>query len=569
MDAEAGDAEGDDSADAEAAEHYEAVVVGCGPGGAAAAATLAENDVETLVLERGVDAGAKNVSGGLLYAEESSPYTIDDLFPDFREEATERPVTDYHIHNVSGRQVKTFDITDLHEHDTAWSDAVLRRRMDSWLAERVHEKTSETGGGLLTEVRVNGLLWEDGEIVGVTCDELDPIRADLVVAADGVNSELAREAGLMDWDEPEEWFQGVKAVVDVPPEEVNESFDVGPDEGAAHLFSGDLFEGVRGGGFVYTNEDSLSIGTVFHLDSLTAEQAEPHELLDALLTHPALGDWLPETYHEREYSAKLVPDSKKVAHESPHRDRLVLVGDAAGQMQAQGPIIKGMNHAVTAGALAAEAFVESRARGAADGTGQLYARKLESEGVMDKLRPRSYDVASALGENGFVESITDTVLDSPVGRFGVRALGDRLEDLYSSPSLAAMIPDTRTPYVTLPTVIAEELGSEVDSENATIPPSLEERIGELTYDTDVGNPHIEVRDDSWDASGVAVTACPVSATDFGGGCYREETVQVNGHEERVVSLDTQPCVECGTCAVVADTDWEHPRGGKGVAFEEG
>jgi electron transfer flavoprotein-quinone oxidoreductase len=37
----------------------------------------------------------------------------------------------------------------------------------------------------------------------------------------------------------------------------------------------------------------------------------------------------------------------------------------------------------------------------------------------------------------------------------------------------------------------------------------------------------------------------------------------------VVSLDTQPCVECGTCAVVADTDWEHPRGGKGVEFEEG
>ena len=564
--------DGDDTAeaaDAKAAEHYEAVVVGCGPGGAAAAATLANNGVETLVLERGVDAGAKNVSGGLLYAEESSPYTIDDIFPDFREEATERPVTDYHIHNVSGRQVKTFDISDLHEHDTAWSDAVLRRRMDSWLAERVHEKTSETGGGLLTEVRVNGLLRDDGEIVGVTCDEIDPIRADLVVAADGVNSELAREAGLMDWDEPEEWFQGVKAVVDVPPEEVNEHFDVGPDEGAAHLFSGDLFEGVRGGGFVYTNEDSLSIGTVFHLDSLAAERAEPHELLDALLTHPALGDWLPETYHEREYSAKLVPDSKKVAHESPHHDRLVLVGDAAGQMQAQGPIIKGMNHAVTAGALAAEAFVESRSRGGTDGTGELYTRKLETEGVMDKLRPRSYDVASAIGENDLVEAITDAVLDSPVGRFGVRALGDRLEDLYSSPSLAAMIPDTQTPYVTLPTVIAEELGSEVDTENATIPPSLEERIGELTYDTDVGKPHIDVRDDSWDASGVAVTACPVSATDFGGGCYREETVQVNSHEERVVSLDTQPCVECGTCAVVADTDWEHPRGGKGVAFEEG
>jgi len=175
-------------------EHYEAVVVGAGPGGAAAAATLARNGIETLVLERGVEAGSKNVSGGLIYAEESSPYTIDSLFPDFREEATERPITDYNIHNVAGDKVKSFDITRLHDHDTEWCDTVLRREMDSWLADRVHEMTHETGGGLLTGVRVNGLLRERGKIVGVTCDELDPIKADFIVAADGVNSERAREA---------------------------------------------------------------------------------------------------------------------------------------------------------------------------------------------------------------------------------------------------------------------------------------------------------------------------------------------------------------------------------------
>src|SRR6056297_1457329 len=351
-------------------EHYEAVVVGAGPAGAAAAATLAQNDVETLVLERGVEAGSKNVSGGLIYAEESAPYTIDALFPDFREEATERPITDYLLHNVAGETVKTFDITDLHEHDTEWSDAVLRREMDSWLEERVHEMTSETGGGLLTGVRVNGLLRENGKIVGVTCDELDPIRADFVVAADGVNSELARDAGLMDWDEPDEWFQGVKAVVDMPDGAIEDRFGISEDEGVSHLFAGDLFDGVRGGGFLYTNDDTLSVGTVFHLDSLEDEGAEPHELLNGLLTHPLLAQWVDGEDDEVEYSAKLVPDSKKMAHPSPHEGRLLLVGDAAGQMQAQGPIIKGMNHAVSAGGLAAEAFVESRTRNA--DAGELY-----------------------------------------------------------------------------------------------------------------------------------------------------------------------------------------------------
>jgi electron transfer flavoprotein-quinone oxidoreductase len=558
-----------DMGSADEAEHYEAVVVGCGPGGAAAAATLARNGVETLVLERGVDAGSKNVSGGLLYAEESAPYTIDDLFPDFREEAAERPITEYYLHNVAGEQVKTFDITDLHEHDTEWADAVLRRKMDSWLADRVHEMCRETGGGFLSEVRVNGLLRENGEIVGVTCDELDPIRADLIVAADGVNSELARDAGLMDWEEPEEWFQGVKAVVDLP--DVDERFDLGPEEGEAHLFSGDLFEGVRGGGFLYTNDDSLSIGTVFHLDSLVAEEAEPHELLDALLTHPFLGEWLEGEYHEREYSAKLVPDSKKVAHPEPHEGRLVLVGDAGGQMQAQGPIIKGMNHAVTAGALAAEAYVEARSRGDPHRAGERYTKRLHDEGVMDMLRPKRYRVASALGENGPAAGLTDRLVESPVGRLGIRAL-DRaggLERLYSSPFLSMMVPDTRTPYVTLPTAIAEVLGEPVEERNDVEPPELADRIGDLTYDTDVGNPHIELLDESVAASGAAVTACPVSARDFGGGCYREETVKTNGGEERLVSLDTQPCVECGTCAIVADTHWEHPRGGKGVEFREG
>ncbi len=552
-------------------EHYEAIVVGCGPGGAAAASRLADHGIETLVLERGVEAGSKNVSGGLIYAEESAPYTIDELFPGFREEATERPVTDYYIHNVSGRKVKTYDLTDLHEHDTDWCDAVLRRTMDGWLEERVHEKTSETGGGVLTGVRVNGLLRENGRIVGVTCDELDPITADFVVAADGVNSELARDAGLMDWEEPDEWFQGVKAVVDVDPDAIDSRFSIGDGEGVAHLFSGDLFEDVRGGGFLYTNADSLSIGTVFHLDSLVEQRAEPHELLDALLTHPLLAGWLGDEYHEREYAAKLVPDSKKVAHREPYRDRLVLVGDAAGQMQAQGPIIKGMNHAVTAGALAADAFAVTRGNADPEAAGRRYAKMLEDSGTMEKLRPRRYDLARTVGEREAVTNAVEAVLDS---RVGSAALGNPVADrllkrAYNSPLLVSMLPDTRTGYVTIPAVVGEELGRTIHWESEIEPPSLEERIGDLTYDTDVGNPHIRLRDESVEESGAAVYACPVSAEDFGGGCYRAETVKTNGTEETLVSLDTQPCVECGTCAVVADTEWEHPRGGKGVEFRQG
>jgi electron transfer flavoprotein-quinone oxidoreductase len=373
----------------------------------------------------------------------------------------------------------------------------------------------------------------------------------------------------MDWEEPDEWFQGVKAVVDLPDGAIEERFDVDEGEGVAHLFSGDLFEGARGGGFLYTNESTLSIGTVFHLDSIAEGRYEPQELLDNLLTHPLLADWIGDEYEEVEYSAKLVPDSKKVAHPSPHRDRLMLVGDAAGQMQAQGPVIKGMNHAVTAGALAAEAFVDARSRGSPHKAGQTYEQKLENEGVMDKLRPTRYKTLGKLGELGPVASVTNAVADSAVGRFGVRALGDGIERMFNSPFLLGMLPDTRLGYVTLPKVLAEELGESVVGTSEVETPELDDRIGDLTYDIDEGNPHIELRDNSFGASGTAVTACPVSAKDFGGGCYREERVKTNGGEDHLVSLDTQPCVECGTCAVVADTDWTHPRGGKGVEYRQG
>ena len=78
-----------------------------------------------------------------------------------------------------------------------------------------------------------------------------------------------------------------------------------------------------------------------------------------------------------------------------------------------------------------------------------------------------------------------------------------------------------------------------------------------------------VLDDSLEASGACVTTCPVSAKDSSRGCYRVEEFKQDGRAVKKVSLDTQPCVECGTCAVVGKTAWEHPRGGKGVEYKYG
>ncbi len=62
-------------------------------------------------------------------------------------------------------------------------------------------------------------------------------------------------------------------------------------------------------------------------------------------------------------------------------------------------------------------------------------------------------VFGQLGELGPVDNLSNAIAESAVGRFGVRAAAGLLERAYSSPRLVSMIPDTKLPYVTLPTAL--------------------------------------------------------------------------------------------------------------------
>ena len=48
-------------------EKFDAVVVGAGPAGTAAAITMAKAGLQVALLERGAKPGSKNVMGGILY----------------------------------------------------------------------------------------------------------------------------------------------------------------------------------------------------------------------------------------------------------------------------------------------------------------------------------------------------------------------------------------------------------------------------------------------------------------------------------------------------------------------
>ncbi|MBW3583694.1 MAG: FAD-dependent oxidoreductase [Euryarchaeota archaeon] len=556
------------------AERFEAVVVGGGPAGLAAAYRLADKGVQTLLLERGKHPGAKNVTGGILYGQTNTDTNLDDLLPNFKEAPVERPIDDYIMHCLGDGKVKTLDISRLHKHEHKWSYSVLRAPFDKWFGEQVHKKAKENGGGILSNVRVKGPLIEDGRIVGVETDELDPIYADYVVAADGATSEMVRKAGLRDWGEPENWFQGAKIVIKMPSEKaVEERFGLGSGRGTAHLFAGDLFSGVRGGGFMYTNKDTLSIGTVFHLDSLADSKVSPHALMDRLVEHPMVQGWIGDEAEEIEYSAKLVPDGKKMALKTPYRDNMVAIGDAAGQLQAMGPVIKGMNLGVSAGMYAADAFIDAKAAGKAGTAAKRFAATLKKSYVQRSLRPMRYRVAAYFGENEFANDLLKWSITNALGRRILKSQWGlkRVQNAMASPRLAMMNPDIDFGYVSLPAAVAAGSGETVDDKGQVFHPrSLADRIAALSYDTDIGKPHIILQDAAPSASGKAVHTCPVSARGFTNGCYRIEEVKTpDGGSKEVVAFDVQPCIECGTCAIMAVTSWEHPRGGKGVQYKQG
>src|ERR1035441_3778478 len=91
----------------------------------------------------------------------------------------------------------------------------------------------EAGAQLVTSTVATGLLRDAaGRVAGVRTDRPDgDLRAKLVVASDGVNSFLAKEAGLLPRADAEHHTLGVKEVLGLPAEVINERFGVQSHEG--------------------------------------------------------------------------------------------------------------------------------------------------------------------------------------------------------------------------------------------------------------------------------------------------------------------------------------------------
>jgi len=359
------------------AERFDAVVVGAGPAGSAAALALAREKFSVLLVERGRAAGTKNMFGGRVYA-----WPLFDLLPEWEKDCpVERFVTKESLVFLSGDASLSVQFDSPRAGtDRASSFTTLRPRFDEWLAK----KAEAVGAMLITGIRVDDLIQESGRVRGVVAGP-DRIAADLVVLAEGAVGPLAKKAGLLPDLKPESVSVGVKETVELPAATIQERFNLGEKEGAAVVYAGDASMGLRGGGFLYTNKASLSLGLVVSSEDLARKKAEVQEVMEKFRLHPSVQKLI-KGGKVSEYSAHLVPELGIGMKARFVGDGVLVAGDAAGFLINNGYTFRGVDLAIASGIAAARAAVDARGRGDFSARGLAsYERHLRALNVLTDL----------------------------------------------------------------------------------------------------------------------------------------------------------------------------------------
>lgn len=297
-------------------EHYDVAIVGGGTAGFSALQQLSNLGKQAILIEGGKTPGSKNVSGGILYSKKpknGKVYNVEDVFGQefFNQAPLERLITKYMLHATSDDKVFTIDLTAAHNYQSNFAYSVLLTKLVSWLAKQAGENAEKQGGGIISGVHVSGVTWNDDKTI-VETNELEPFEVKAVIAADGVNSELAELSGARPKFTPEELYQGVKVVIKLPEEILEKRFNIKHNEGAAHLFAGDVTLDHIGGGFLYTNWDTLSLGAVYHYDSLIENPVAPYVLVDRLLKNPLVSEYVKDEVAVKEDIDKSLPKEEQL-----------------------------------------------------------------------------------------------------------------------------------------------------------------------------------------------------------------------------------------------------------------
>lgn len=334
--------------------------------GLAAAMVLARNNMKFLLIEKGEFAGAKNVSGGVLWGNDLAR-----LVPEYWKEEEggwERFINHRRLTFMDEQSTFSIDFKSAHFNQTPYTGVVvLRSKFDRWLADKVQEAIDASDFAMESfiapNIKVDEVLMEHDKAVGIRTGE-EKFYADSVIIAEGVNNLLTRQVGLQDDYVPADHvLTGIKEVIRYDQKVLEDRFQLNGLSGMSNEFVGYATDGVEGGGFLYTNRDTISIGLVLGLKDLREKRKSPHDILNHFKAHPVIADTIRDG-EVIEYSAHVVSSGdKRLMPRELYKDGILICGEAANLLMNAGKAIQGMDYAMRSGILAAETIVKAKEKG--------------------------------------------------------------------------------------------------------------------------------------------------------------------------------------------------------------
>jgi electron transfer flavoprotein-quinone oxidoreductase len=400
------------------------IVVGAGPAGSCAAIAAAKAGKRVVLIERGPFPGSKNMYGGVIY-----PRILDELIPNWFEHA---PIQRWVVRR-STMLLSDTGALNIDYRSNAWGQApyngatAYRPDFDNWLAQQA----VAAGAELICSTTVTGLLRDaQGRINGITTDRPDgDLTASVVISCDGVNSFIAKDAGLYTSVDASNYTLGVKETLSLPKSVIDERFGVRDNQGVDIEILGGT-SGVNGGGFIYTNLDTIALGVVLKLPKLSAQKKRPEEIIAELKRHPAIAPLI-EGAEVIEYSAHVIPEAGLDMMPKMVADGLLVAGDAAALCLAAGIWLEGVNFAMASGMYAGQSAAQAVMAGNTSASGlQSYTKKLNETFVLKdhkKLRKIPHLVLSDRVQHkypGFVTGIVERMfrVENPHPKPGVRRI---------------------------------------------------------------------------------------------------------------------------------------------------
>ncbi len=325
-------------------EGFDVIVVGGGPSGLSSALVASRNGLSTVVLERGEESGTKNMFGGVLYTN-----SLKKLIPEFWKIApVERPITKRRIDFLTENSLVSIEYENFKYKENYNGFSVYRSKFDKWFSKYVEE----SGVMIANGVKVDEIVHENGKVVGVRSGD-DILYGKMVIIADGVISLIAQKEGMKKKPDPKNFALGMKEIIKLSQEDVEKRFGIKENEGVEILYLGYPTKYMRGGGFLYTYRDSISLGLIVSLEELRKSEYMAIDLIEDFKENRKISELI-DGGTVVEYSAHVIPEGGYRIIPELYRDNILVVGDAAGFVINSGLYLNGMDLAVLSGMAAGQ-----------------------------------------------------------------------------------------------------------------------------------------------------------------------------------------------------------------------